>query len=157
MLRASSWLLDPPFFTVKVLRRLTGILDEPGILDNYGEDVLGGLSNVGIMLQISGCASMLRFKKWDSWSAPAPKSCNWPRRLSRITCRYGARARRGSLVLSFLDSLFPGNIARIARLALLEWGIYDIKFKRTKFDCRTAAVAFVGSGVGWHSKRNGAF
>jgi hypothetical protein len=47
MLRASSWLLDPPFFTVKVLRKLTGILEEPGILGNYWEDVLGGLSNVG--------------------------------------------------------------------------------------------------------------
>jgi hypothetical protein len=66
MLRANSWLLDPPFFTVKVLRKLTGILEEPGILGNYWEDVLGGLSNVGIMLQISGCVLMLRFKKWDS-------------------------------------------------------------------------------------------
>jgi len=36
MLRASSWLLDPPFFTVKVLRKLTGILEEPGILGNIG-------------------------------------------------------------------------------------------------------------------------
>jgi hypothetical protein len=25
-----------------------------------------------IMLQISGCVLMLRFKKWDSWSTPYP-------------------------------------------------------------------------------------
>jgi hypothetical protein len=32
MLRESNWLLDPPFFMAKVLRKLTGILLVPGIL-----------------------------------------------------------------------------------------------------------------------------
>jgi hypothetical protein len=44
MLRASSWLLDPPFFTVKVLRKLTGILEEPGIFGDYWDNALRGLS-----------------------------------------------------------------------------------------------------------------
>ena len=35
MFNASSWLLlEPPFLTVKLLRKLTGILEVPGILDN---------------------------------------------------------------------------------------------------------------------------
>jgi hypothetical protein len=37
---------------------------------------------------------------------------------TRITCLYGERARRGSLVL--YHSLIASNIARAARLALLE-------------------------------------
>jgi hypothetical protein len=31
MFSDSNWLLEPPFFTVKLLRKLTGILDVPGI------------------------------------------------------------------------------------------------------------------------------
>jgi hypothetical protein len=74
---------------------------------------------------------------------------------TRITCLYGERARRGSLVL--YHSLIASNIARAARLALLEWEFRDIKFKSVEFDCLAAAVAFAGSGVGWHSKRSRAF
>jgi len=32
MFRDSNWLFELPFLTVKVLRKLTGILEEPGIL-----------------------------------------------------------------------------------------------------------------------------
>jgi hypothetical protein len=32
MFRDSNWLLEPPFLTVKLLRKLTGILDVPGIV-----------------------------------------------------------------------------------------------------------------------------
>jgi hypothetical protein len=31
MFSDSNWLLEPPFLTVKLLRKLTGILDVPGI------------------------------------------------------------------------------------------------------------------------------
>jgi p-aminobenzoyl-glutamate transporter AbgT len=37
-------------------------------------------------------------------------------------------------------------------LALLEWEVRDIKFRIVKFGRLTAAVAFAGSGVGWHSQ-----
>jgi hypothetical protein len=44
--------------------------------------------------------------------------------------------------------LIASNIARVARWAVLEWEIHDIKFKSVKFDCLTAAVAFASSEVG---------
>jgi len=84
-----------------------------------------------IMLQISGCVSMLRFKKWDSLVRTRSEESQ----LAEATLTNHMSLRRvcqkgEPCPLSFLDSLFPGNIARIARLALLEWGICDIKFKR---------------------------
>lgn len=33
MFRDSNWLLDPPFLTVNVLRKLTGILELPGMIE----------------------------------------------------------------------------------------------------------------------------
>jgi hypothetical protein len=44
--------------------------------------------------------------------------------------------------------LIASIIARVVRLALLEWEIRDVKFKSVKFDCLTAAVAFASSEVG---------
>lgn len=38
MFTASNWLLEPPFFTVKLLRKLTGILEVPGILGRVVKD-----------------------------------------------------------------------------------------------------------------------
>ena len=32
MFRDSNWPLEPPFFTVNVLRKLTGILELPGMM-----------------------------------------------------------------------------------------------------------------------------
>jgi hypothetical protein len=37
MFSDSNWLLDPPFFTVKLLRKLTGILEVPGILGAFSK------------------------------------------------------------------------------------------------------------------------
>jgi hypothetical protein len=48
--------------------------------------------------------------------------------------------------------LIASNIVRVAKLALLEWEVREIKFRIVKFDRLTAAVAFAGSGVGWHSQ-----
>jgi hypothetical protein len=126
MLRASSWLLDPPFFTVKVLRRLTGILDEPGILGNYWEDALRGLSNVGnhasnirlrIDVEVQKVGFLVRTRSEVSQLAEATLTNHMSLRRA---CQKGKPC---PLLVSFLDSLFSGNIARIARLALLEWGL----------------------------------
>jgi hypothetical protein len=40
MFSDSNWLLEPPFFTVKLLRKLTGILDVPGIFAVGSKDAL---------------------------------------------------------------------------------------------------------------------
>ena len=125
MLRARSWLLEPPFFTVKVLRRLTGILEVPGISGDW-EDVLGGLlkvgnhaSNMKLRVEVQKVGFLVRtrlFGRGDNHML----------------------LRRGPPTVSFLDqpstSRSQVNIARIARLALLEPVVRDIKFKRIKFD-----------------------
>jgi hypothetical protein len=39
MFSESNWLLELPFFTVKVLRRLTGIRDVPGMMGDLAEKI----------------------------------------------------------------------------------------------------------------------
>lgn len=36
--RDSNWLLEPPFLTVKVLRKLTGILELPGMMGELSRE-----------------------------------------------------------------------------------------------------------------------
>jgi hypothetical protein len=38
MFSDSNWLLEPPFFTVKLLRKLTGILELPGIVGVFSKN-----------------------------------------------------------------------------------------------------------------------
>ena len=59
MFRDSNWLLEPPFLTVKLLRKLTGILDVPGILGTCVK--MRGLDGGSVVSNVSGWT-----KKWDA-------------------------------------------------------------------------------------------
>jgi hypothetical protein len=43
MFRESNWPLEPPFLTVNVLRKLTGILELPGMMGEFVERNCGRL------------------------------------------------------------------------------------------------------------------
>jgi hypothetical protein len=62
MLRESNWPLEPPFFKVKVFRKLTGILEVPGIfsvhnalqelMEKRGFQTSNGVREVGSDIRI---------------------------------------------------------------------------------------------------------
>jgi hypothetical protein len=61
MLSDSNWLLELPFLTVKLLRKLTGIRDVPGILGRIFEDGFE-LMGAAVVSNVFGQVKKLRCK-----------------------------------------------------------------------------------------------
>jgi hypothetical protein len=68
MFSDSNWLLEPPFFTVKLLRKLTGILDVPGIFAVGSKDALTRWGKLVLKCFRSGQEGGMQLQDKKDWA-----------------------------------------------------------------------------------------